>query len=518
MNTFPDPTPQTARSKIRSLEELAGIAAAARAEGRTVALCHGVFDLVHLGHVRHIEAARQKGDLLIVTISADAFVNKGPGRPIFPETIRAEMLAALGSVDYVGISHNNTAEPVILVIRPSVYVKGSDYENPEDDITGNIRNERLAVEKHGGQLVFTKDITFSSSSLINRYLDVDDPPLRDLLDRLRDGGALDAITQLIESIRDYRVVMVGDTIVDEYHFVSPLGKASKDNIITTLFRNGEFFAGGVIAAANHIASFCKEVQIITALGGDDDFEAAVRATLKPNVELLAVTIPGRPTTRKRRFIEGEHMRKLFEVYFMDDTPPPAETRTAIDDLIARHIPEADVVITSDFGHGLIVPSTVDVLVRFSRFLAVNTQTNSGNLGYNLITKYPRADFICLDAPEARLAVADKFSDIAEVLGKTLPDRVNCGQIIVTNGKHGCCHYRRGNGVGLVPAFTKTVVDTVGAGDAFFAITAPLAAAGGNIEHIACIGNAAGAIKVGVVGHRNSVEKVALLKYLTRLLK
>src|SRR6202035_660638 len=112
-------------------------------------------------------------------ITADRFVNKGPGRPIFSERMRAEMLAALEYVDWVGINHGSSAEPVLDAVKPDVYVKGSDYENPEEDITGKIAVERDAVERHGGRIVFTKDITFSSSTLINRYLDVYDPPLRD---------------------------------------------------------------------------------------------------------------------------------------------------------------------------------------------------------------------------------------------------------------------------------------------------------------------------------------------------
>ena len=128
-----------AHAKIKTIEELGEIARSAQAKGRTVALCHGVFDLVHLGHIRHIQAARNEGDVVMVTVTADLYVNKGPGRPIFPENMRAEMLASLAHVDWVGINHTSSAEPVLDTVRPDIYVKGSDYENPEDDITGKIR-------------------------------------------------------------------------------------------------------------------------------------------------------------------------------------------------------------------------------------------------------------------------------------------------------------------------------------------------------------------------------------------
>ena len=504
--------------KIKTIEELGEIARAAQAKGLTVALCHGVFDLVHLGHVRHILAARNEADVVIVTITADRYVNKGPGRPIFPENMRAEMLAALGTVDWVGINRTSSAEPVLDTVRPDIYVKGSDYENPEDDVTGKIATEREVVERHGGRIVFTRDVTFSSSSLLNRYFDIYDPPLRDYLQKVREGGGAERLLKLIDKIQDMHVVLVGDTIIDEYQYVTALGKASKENIVATLFKNREQFAGGVIAAANHVASFCKSVEVVTTLGGEDYPEAFLRAHIRPNVKLTPIRVENRPTTRKLRYVELGYLHKLFEVYTMNDTPVSDSQRKEIDEVTADRVRGADVVIVTDFGHGMIASSTIEKLIANSKFLAVNAQSNSGNHGYNLITKYPRADYICIDAPEARLAATDKFSDIASVIEDGLHGKIACDKMIITHGSFGCYPFSSKTGVARVPAFTKTVVDTVGAGDAFLTITAPLVAAGGNIEDVAFIGNAAGAIKVGIVGHRSSVEKAPLVKFVTALLK
>ena len=505
------------RDKIKTIEELGAIACEARAKGRTVALCHGVFDLVHLGHVRHILAAGNEADVVIVTVTADRYVNKGPGRPIFPEAMRAEMLAALAGVDWVGINPTSSAEPVIETVRPDIYVKGSDYENPEEDVTGKIASEREAVERHGGRILFTRDVTFSSSSLMNRHFDIYDPPLRDYLQKVREGGGAERLLKLIDKIRDMHVVLVGDTIIDEYQYVSALGKSSKENIVATLFKNREQFAGGVIAAANHVASFCKSVEVVTTLGNDDP-EAFLRTHIRPNVTLTPIRIEDRPTTRKLRYVELGYLHKLFEVYTMDDTPVSEAKRKEIDSFTGERIRAADVVIVTDFGHGMIASSTIDTLIANSKFLAVNAQSNSGNHGYNLITKYPRADYICIDAPEARLAATDKFSEIAAVIEQGLHGKIDCDKMIITHGSFGCYPFSAKTGVSRVPAFTKTVVDTVGAGDAFLTITAPLVAAGGEIEDVAFIGNAAGAIKVGIVGHRSSVEKAPLVKFVTALLK
>jgi rfaE bifunctional protein kinase chain/domain/rfaE bifunctional protein nucleotidyltransferase chain/domain len=507
-----------ARDKIRSLPDLAKLVADYKAAGETVVHCHGVFDLLHMGHVRHFEVARREGMRLVVTLTGDEYVNKGPGRPIFSEHLRAEMVAAIEYVDAVGINQAATAEPVIAMIKPDVYVKGSDYENPDEDITGKIAAERELVESHGGRIVFTKDVTFSSSSLINRFLDVYDPAVRDYLDTIRTRGMAQQILDLVESVKDYKVLLVGDTIIDEYQFVSPMGKSPKENMIATLFRDRELFAGGVIAAANHVASMCAEVEVLTLLGMDDPYEHVVRDALQPNVRLSAIYRPEAPTTRKCRFVDVGYTRKLFEVYHMRDDPFGAKLESDLRHALEARLPYYDVVIVTDFGHGMITRALIDLMTEKARFLAVNAQSNSANMGFNFITKYPRADYICIDAPEARWATGEKFRDIAEIAAEVLPSQIDCDRMIITHGAQGCLVHEAGEETLRIPAFTKTVVDTIGAGDAFLAVTSPLVAAGGNMEQVAFIGNAAGAIKVGIVGHRRSVEKTSLVKYLTALLK
>ncbi|KAA0593746.1 rfaE bifunctional protein nucleotidyltransferase chain/domain [Azospirillum lipoferum] len=505
------------RDKICLLPDLAHIAEKARAAGRKVVLAHGVFDLLHLGHVRHLEEARQHGDMLIVTITADRHVNKGPGRPVFTQSLRAQMLAALEQVDWVAVNEEPTAEPILAMLRPDVYVKGSDYANAAEDVTGGIVRERKAVESHGGRLVFTDDITFSSSSLINRYLGVYNPELNSYLADMRQNQTLPQILDMIERVRDFRVLLVGDTIVDDYQYVEGMAKSPKENILVTRFCERELFAGGIIAAANHVAGLCRSVDVVTCIGDLESHEDLIRSSVKPNVRLDLLTRRGKPTTRKTRFVERGYMRKMFEVYNMDDTPVAGQEENWLAERIAA-AGDYDLVIVTDFGHGMITPRLIDLLSRHARFLAVNAQTNSGNLGYNLIVRYPRADYVCIDAPEARLAVMDRFSDIMHIASELLPSRIDCSRLIITHGKHGCVTFDKAEGLHRIPAFTSTVIDTMGAGDAFLSVTAPLVAAGGPMPLIGFIGNAAGAMKVNIIGHRSAIEKPALLKFVTALLK
>ena len=339
-----------ARSKITTLEGLARVAARHRLEGKEVVLAHGVFDLVHMGHVRHLEGARAEGDILIVTVTPDRFVNKGPGRPVFPEGFRAEMLAALECVDYVAVNAWPSAEETIKLVRPSVYVKGQDYAEADKDLTGKIAPEREAVERAGGRIVFTDDITFSSSALINRHLNVFEPRVQSFLNRLRDHDGLGKTLAAIEAVRDMRVVLIGDAIIDEYLYAEPMGKSAKENIIASRFTGAEAFAGGVIAAANHVASFCREVKIVTCLGETDSYEDLIRKSVRHNVEVEFLYRPNVPTTKKARFVAPGHMRKLFEVYYFDDTPLKGPIEAELCHAIAQSSADADCVIGIGRAH------------------------------------------------------------------------------------------------------------------------------------------------------------------------
>ena len=282
---------------------------------------------------------------------------------------------------------------------------------------------------------------------------------------------LDSALELIESVKDYRVLFVGDSIIDEYHYGHPLGKSPKEHIIPVKYTDKEIFSGGVVAAARHTKSFCKEVKVQM----------------------------GDTVTRKVRVVDRIYLRKLSEVHY-------EEKRVGVP---RNEFGFADVTVAADFGHGAITHADAVSLGKTCAFLAVNTQTNSSNIGFNLITKYPRADYIVIDEFEARLAAGDREGHIEDVMHKLAHGR--CEKFVVTLGVNGAIGYERGNFY-KAKALTSQVVDTMGAGDAFFAVTAPMAKMGG-VEDLLLVGNAAGALKTQIVGHREPVTKEALIGYL-----
>ncbi|MFH0768272.1 MAG: adenylyltransferase/cytidyltransferase family protein [Chloroflexota bacterium] len=253
-------------SKVKTLDELAHIISGLKREGKVVVQCHGVFDLLHPGHIRHFDAAKQEGDVLVVTITKDAYVDKGPGRPIFNERLRAESIAALGCVDYVAINEWPTAVETIKKLKPDVYAKGSDYADAKDDLTGKISDEEAAVKSVGGRIHFTGEITFSSTKLLNLHFDVFPEEARHFLRKFRSRYSAKDIINRIEALKKMKVLVIGDAIIDEYHYCIPLGKSPKEILIPAKYLYQESFAGGILAVANHVAGFCDKVDVVTCLG------------------------------------------------------------------------------------------------------------------------------------------------------------------------------------------------------------------------------------------------------------
>lgn len=504
-------------SKILSLDELAALAEQLRGNGKRIVLCHGTFDLLHPGHIRHLQRARGFGDELLVTITADNWVNKGPGRPAFRHELRAETLAALGCVRAVAVNHAPTGVNVIGQIRPDVYVKGSDYKDAGSDVTGGITREREAVESYGGELRFTDEIVFSSTSLLNEHFEVFPPQTRQYLKGFRESCCESDLLGWLRQAKDLKVAVVGDAIVDEYHYVTPLGQAGKGHMQAVKYESEEAFAGGSIAVANHIAEFVGEVTLVCALGQRDRRENFIRSKLLANVEPVFFTLPGTSTVIKRRFVDGD-LNKLFEVYFFEDRPLPTTVEGRICEWLEQHLAKFDLVIVPDFGNGLISPTVVERLSAHARLLAVNTQINSGNRGYHVIHRYPRADFVSLNEPELRLAAHDRHGEL-ETVARDVARQIGCRWLAVTRGTRGalmldvkndCFH--------AVPALSSRVVDRIGAGDAFLAFAALMLGAGAPPPAAVFVGSAAAAIDVQIVCNREPVTLAGLFKYIGTLLK
>ncbi len=224
-----------------------------------------------------------------------------------------------------------------------------------------------------------------------------------------------------------------------------------------------------------------------------------------------------PTIGKKRLIEHYFVTKMLEVYHINDAALEPEDEAAVCEALENLVPQFDVVVVIDFGHGMITPRAVELLARKAKFLCLNTQANAGNHGFNVISKYPRADFISLAEKEMRLEARDLRGEI-EPMMQALSEKLDCPLITVTRGSRGSVVLDRKTGFHLVPALAQKVVDRVGAGDASLSVSSLLAAVGAPAEMIAFAGNVAGAWAVSVVGNEKSIDRVGLIKQIETLLK
>ena len=237
-----------------------------RSAGKKIVQCHGTFDLLHPGHILHFEEARALGDVLVVTVTDERNVNKGPGRPLFNDRLRVQSLAALSVVDYVVLIPFPAAVEAIECVKPHVYCKGREYESDDADVTGNIVNDRKTVERFGGRMAYVGSVVFSSTSLLNQYFDTYSADVKTFCREVAKECNRNEFRNVVDSFAGKRVLIIGDIIFDRYSTVMVQGLTSKNRILSCRFMDEEIQAGGALAAFRHVREFTPNVKLIGLLG------------------------------------------------------------------------------------------------------------------------------------------------------------------------------------------------------------------------------------------------------------
>lgn len=506
----------TQKQKIINIDDLAELLPELKKDNKIV-LCHGVFDLLHIGHIKYLESAKTAGDVLVVTVTPDKYVNKGPDRPAFTESLRCEAIAALEVVDYVALNKWPTAVETINLLKPDIYAKGSEYKVSENDLTGMIVEEQRALQENGGSMHFTDDIVFSSTKLLNQFsADYPEETRKFLQTVILEHGEKEVL-RIIDRAQSLKVLVIGEAILDEYNYCEMIGIASKDPAIAVKYLSHERFCGGILAVANNIAGFCDTVDLIAMVGENETEEHFIREHLSQKVNPTFFYKRESPTIIKKRFVaEGTVIQKLFEVHNINTQDLDESEEKTLQEMIFSRIKDYDLVLVVDFGHGFISRNTARMISENATFLAVNTQANSGNKGFNVISKYPSADFICLNDLEIRLEERHHPGTVFDMV-KSVSEKLSCPLTIVTQGKEGCICYN-GESMLTIPAFAKKVVDRIGSGDAMIALASLCAVQRASVQITGMVGNAAASVAVSTVGHRSSIDKIAFKKYLSVLLK
>ena len=501
-------------NKIIPYEEAAQQIAALRDQGKVIVQCHGTFDMVHPGHIVHFEEAKALGDILVVTITAEKHVNKGPGRPYFNDQLRSRWLSALACVDYVVVIPFSAAVEAIECVQPHYYCKGREYENQENDVTGNISDDVETVARFGGQMRYVGSVVFSSTRILNQHFEPYPPNVKAFCRAVADECTPQRLREIVDGFSSLRVLIVGDLIFDRYTTVEVQGLTSKNRILSGRHVSDEMQAGGALAVYRHMQEFTPHVKLIGLAGTEPWFDDTLAKFIAPGGDEV-IRSSTFTTVVKQRFVEprteGKELPKLFSVNFIDKHPPSEALQQEVVDRIAAHIDDYDVVLVMDFGHGVMENAVRTFVQEKAKFLAINCQTNSNNHGFNIINRrYYRANVFTLDQTEINLAVGNRHLDYGKEL-TTLAAQLGSRYAWLTRGCTETIGRNCVKDISSCPPFEQIVVDTLGAGDAFCAVACLAATSGVPLNVATFLGQLAGAQAVKIVGNSEPIRKSLLLK-------
>ncbi len=430
-------------------------------ENKKIIHCHGVFDLVHPGHIRHLSYCKSKADILIVSITPDKFIKKGIYRPLVPEKIRANNLSVLELVDYVIIDKFKHPYNIIKKIKPNYFAKGNEYFNNPNSLT---EKENKTLKKFGGKMLFTPgDVVFSSTKIINENeINLKYDKLKNLMDVNK--YTFEKITDLITKFKNIRVHVVGDLIIDTHNECEAVAGLHKTPTLSLIKKNSRSYLGGAGIVAAHFASFSKKVTLTTVLNNDRLGNLAKKFLKKYNVNLNPIYESDRPTTEKSIFISKNH--NLLKVNNVSNQPISNTTLEKIKKNLKKN--NYDIAVISDYRHGIFNSQSCNEIVKSidkKAFKVADSQVASrwGNIldfkSFNLITPTEQ---------EARYSLFEQDLTIRALADKLIKESKS-KNIILKIGERGLIALgkNRPDYIALDP-FVDNLMDANGAGDALLA--------------------------------------------------
>ena len=464
---------------------------------KKVILCHGVFDLVHPGHVRHLVYAKSKADVLVVSITSDGHINKGQYRPHIPQQIRALNLAAFEMVDFVLIDDNPTPIEIIEKLKPDFLAKGFEY--------GELSNGKTVLEqdtllKYGGKIIFTPgDVVYSSSSIINSEKETFG---RQNLGLILEAEKMDigAIIESVETKNMPKVLVVGDSIVDTIADCTSIGGQVKTPTLSIKLDNTSNYVGGAGIVAAHLRGTGANVDFLSVIGDDEGGEFLTSELSKFGVNCHLIVDETRPTTVKKVYVSNSH--RLLKVDTVDNRPVSNEIFDRILDAITKI--DYDIIVLSDFRHGIFTKEKTPILVKsipIDKFKAADSQVASrwGN-----ILEFKNFDLITPNEREGRFSLGDQESTVVN-LTLELCRKSTAKNIILKLGSRGSMSASQNSthskGIFSLPALTNLATDPVGAGDALIAYSAVTLFLTGSIQSAHLIGATAASLACEVEGNR-----------------
>ena len=426
-------------------------------------------------------------------------------------------LAALSYIDYVIINDNETSVNVIRKLKPNFYFKGKDYKKEKNDVTKNIILEKKALGSNGKFLITNSEV-FSSSKIINESFDIYNDQQKKLIKNIKKQYSFNYINKKIEELKNLKILIIGEIIIDNYIFCKTLGKSGKEPFLVLKDNFSEKYLGGAGSMALHLSEFVKQIDLISYVGKNKEELSFIQKSLKKNIKLNLVYKHKSPTIIKRRFVDYDERKKMLGVYSINDDFISKKDEKKILDILKNKIKKYDVVIVPDYGHGLLTDKICNLLCKRSNFIGVNAQINAANTGHHSLEKYNKADCLVINMNELlhetrSQNLRQKFQD--EI---NLKKKKKIKNIVVTKGRSGAYMINQSNKYFSSPSFTKNIVDKIGAGDCLFAFITTLLGSGMREELSLFISSIAAGKNVEAIGNSNLVKKKDLLKSIQYMLK
>jgi rfaE bifunctional protein nucleotidyltransferase chain/domain len=482
---------------------------------KRLVLCHGVFDLFHYGHLKHFESAKSMGDILIVSLTADKYVNKGPNRPYNNIKKRLDVISSLEIVDYVTVSNSSSALDVLKNIKPDFYVKGPDYKDKKKDITKKIFEEEKIVKKYGGKIIFTNDETQSSTTLLNKYFINYENEQIEIIKKIKKKFNSLYIEKILDKFKNLDVLVLGEPIIDEYNFTKVLGLGSKSPIISVKFIKKKNYPGGSLAIANHLEALGCKTSIVLPFT-NSSIVKNIYNKIHPRVKIKYYKLSNWKIPIKSRFLHNFRSQKVFEINYIKDLKWSKREILIFNNYLNKISFNKDLIFIADFGHGMFDKNIIKKIENINVFKALNVQTNSANFGFNFFSKYNSYNHLTLDERELRLALRDSDTPIKTLLKSSIEKKLIKTPFSLTLGEKGGIYVTK-NFFFHSPVFFKDVIDTTGSGDAYFSISSLLAKVQCEEILIPFISNCYAGLKTRVLGNNPIITKADLIKTINGLL-
>ena len=456
------------RNKIILINEIEKKLKKIKKQKKKIVHCHGVFDLLHPGHLMHFNSAKKFGDILVVSVTSDKYVNKGFNRPYFDLNTRIKMISELSVVDFVCESNHPSAVEIIKKIKPNFYCKGPEYKNFKNDYSKNILAENKVIKKVKGKIKFTKDQPFSSSKLLSHSF-LENTEQVKYLKKIKSYFNNIKFNDFEKKFKKLKVLVLGESIIDKYIFCEATGKSGKDPVLTMKYLNEESYLGGSLAICRHLSTFCQKVTLVSYLGEKNEEFNFIKKRLEKNIKTIFVKKKNAPTIIKTRYIESNNNIKSLGVYKINDQSISKKEETDVINKIKKNLNDHDLIIVSDFGHGLITDKIAKFISSCKKDYTLNAQKNSNNHGYTNLNRFNNINSLVINASELRQEFKDSETSLLK-LARKLKQKKRIKSIVVTQGKDGALFLNDKKNFNC-PAFASNVVDKVGAGDAMLSILA-----------------------------------------------